>query len=136
MANTSESNSCRVPALRTRFPARPGVGGQPPEPERTSGDPGVMAGPSETKPPLFAAMFDRSSLNRARLCDHENLGRHLRFGADRHRGGICSDPVLMSGTAPHADPDPVTLAVAHAVKSRPESRPWGLGNRRKSADRA
>jgi hypothetical protein len=43
-------------------------------------------------------------------------------------GGICSDPVLMSGTAPHADPDPVALAVAHAVKSRPESRPWGLGN--------
>jgi hypothetical protein len=38
-------------------------------------------------------------------------------------GGICSDLVLMSGTAPHADPDPVTLAVAHAVKSRPESRP-------------
>jgi hypothetical protein len=36
-------------------------------------------------------------------------------------GGICSDPVLMSGTAPHADP--VSLAVAHAVKSRPESRP-------------
>jgi hypothetical protein len=38
-------------------------------------------------------------------------------------GGICSDPVLMNGTAPHADPDPVSLAVAHAVKSRPESRP-------------
>jgi hypothetical protein len=38
-------------------------------------------------------------------------------------GGICSDPVLMSGTAPHADPDPVSLAVAHAVRSRPESRP-------------
>jgi hypothetical protein len=38
-------------------------------------------------------------------------------------GGICSDPVLMSGTAPHADPDPVSLAVTHAVKSRPESRP-------------
>jgi hypothetical protein len=38
-------------------------------------------------------------------------------------GGICSDPVLMRGTAPHADPDPVSLAVAHAVKSRPESRP-------------
>src|ERR1700675_4393205 len=36
-------------------------------------------------------------------------------------GGICSDPVLMSGTAPHADP--VSLAVAHAVRSRPESRP-------------
>jgi hypothetical protein len=38
-------------------------------------------------------------------------------------GGICSDAVLMSGTAPHADPDPVALAVAHAVKSRPERRP-------------
>jgi hypothetical protein len=38
-------------------------------------------------------------------------------------GGICSDPALMSGTAPHAGPDPVTLAVAHAVKSRPEGRP-------------
>ena len=51
-------------------------------------------------------------------------------------GGIYSDAVLMSGRAPHADPDPATLAVAHAVKSRPESRPRGLGNRRKSADRA
>src|ERR1700730_15334766 len=38
-------------------------------------------------------------------------------------GGICSDPVMMSGRAPHTGPDPVTLAVAHAVKSRPESRP-------------
>src|ERR1700738_4589475 len=52
---------------------------------RASGVPGVMAGPSETKPLLFAAMFARSSLNRARLCDHENLGRHLCIGADRHR---------------------------------------------------
>jgi hypothetical protein len=38
-------------------------------------------------------------------------------------GGIYSDAVLMSGMAPHADPDPATLAVAHAVRSRPESRP-------------
>jgi hypothetical protein len=38
-------------------------------------------------------------------------------------GGIYSDAVLTSGRAPHADPDPATLAVAHAVKSRPESRP-------------
>src|ERR1700681_1851212 len=66
------------------FSALAGVG-QPSGQSRTSGVPGVMAGPSETKPPLFAAMFDRSSLNRARLCDHENLGRHLRFGADRDR---------------------------------------------------
>src|ERR1700738_732034 len=59
--------------------------GQPSGQRRASGVPGVMAGPSETKPLLFAAMFDRSSLNRARLCDHENLSCHLRFGADRHR---------------------------------------------------
>jgi hypothetical protein len=38
-------------------------------------------------------------------------------------GGIYSDAVLMSGRATHADPDPATLAVAHAVKSGPESRP-------------
>jgi hypothetical protein len=38
-------------------------------------------------------------------------------------GGICSDAVLMSGRAPRAEPDPVSSAVAHAVKSRPESRP-------------
>jgi hypothetical protein len=38
-------------------------------------------------------------------------------------GGICSDAVLMSGRAPQADPDPASWAVAHAVKSRPESRP-------------
>jgi hypothetical protein len=38
-------------------------------------------------------------------------------------GGICSDAVLMSRRAPHADPDPATLAVAHALKSHPESRP-------------
>jgi hypothetical protein len=38
-------------------------------------------------------------------------------------GGMYSDAVLMSGMAPHADPDAATLAVAHAVKSRPESRP-------------
>ena len=37
--------------------------------------------------------------------------------------GIYSEAVLMSGGAPHADPDPTTLAVAHALKSRPESRP-------------
>src|ERR1700730_2622530 len=71
-------------ALRTHFPRRPAAFRLATS-KRTSGVPGVMAGPSETKPPLFAAMFDRSSLNRARLCDHENLGRHLRFGADRHR---------------------------------------------------
>jgi hypothetical protein len=47
--------------------------------------PGVVAGHSEMKLPLFAAMFDRSSLNRARLRDHKNLGRHLPIGADRHR---------------------------------------------------
>jgi len=38
-------------------------------------------------------------------------------------GGIYSDAVLMSGMAPHADPDPATWAVTHAVKYRPESRP-------------
>jgi len=38
-------------------------------------------------------------------------------------GGFYSDAVLMSGRAPHADPDPATLAVAHAVRYRPESRP-------------
>jgi hypothetical protein len=38
-------------------------------------------------------------------------------------GGFYSDAMLMSGRAPHADPDLATLAVAHAVKSRPESRP-------------
>jgi hypothetical protein len=37
--------------------------------------------------------------------------------------GIYSEAVLMSGGAPHAHPDPATLAVAHALKSRPESRP-------------
>jgi hypothetical protein len=47
--------------------------------------PGVMAEYSEMKLPLWATMFDRSSLNRARIRDHENLGRHLRIGADRHR---------------------------------------------------
>jgi hypothetical protein len=38
-------------------------------------------------------------------------------------GGIYSDAVVMSGRAPHADPDPASWAVAHAVKSRRESRP-------------
>ena len=37
--------------------------------------------------------------------------------------GIYSEALLMSGGAPHANPDPATLAVAHALKSRPESRP-------------
>jgi hypothetical protein len=44
-----------------------------------------VAGHSEMKLPLFAAIFDRSSLNRARQRDHENLGRHVRISADRHR---------------------------------------------------
>ena len=38
-------------------------------------------------------------------------------------GGIYSDAVVMSGRAPHADPAPASWAVAHAVKSRRESRP-------------
>jgi len=37
-------------------------------------------------------------------------------------GGFYSDAVLMSGRAPHADPDPVTLAVARVAKSRSDSR--------------
>jgi len=37
-------------------------------------------------------------------------------------GGIYSDAVLMSGRVPHADPDPVTLAIAHVARSRSESR--------------
>ena len=31
-------------------------------------------------------------------------------------GGIYSDAVLMGGAAPHAGPDPVTLAIAHGLK--------------------
>ena len=35
--------------------------------------------------PLFAEMFGRFCLNRARQSDHENRGRHFRLGADDHR---------------------------------------------------
>jgi hypothetical protein len=38
-------------------------------------------------------------------------------------GEIYSDAVLMSGRVTRADPDPATMAVAHAVKYRPESGP-------------
>jgi hypothetical protein len=38
-------------------------------------------------------------------------------------GGFYSDAALMSGRVPQAARDPATLAVAHAVKYRPESRP-------------
>ena len=35
--------------------------------------------------PLFAEMFGRFCLNRARQSDHENRGRHFRLGADYDR---------------------------------------------------
>jgi hypothetical protein len=35
--------------------------------------------------PLFAEMFGRFRLNRARQSDHENRGRHFRLGADYDR---------------------------------------------------
>ena len=35
--------------------------------------------------PLFAEMFSRFCLNRARQSDDENLGRHFCSGADHHR---------------------------------------------------
>jgi hypothetical protein len=55
--------------------------------------------------------------------DHENHYRRFCIGAGHHRFWDLFGSVLMSGGAPHADPDPATLAVAHALKSRPESRP-------------
>jgi hypothetical protein len=35
--------------------------------------------------------------------------------------GIYSEAALMGRAAPHAGPDAATLAIAHALKSRPES---------------
>jgi hypothetical protein len=69
-------------------------------------------------------MFDRFSLNRAGLCAAmRTLAVIFALALIAIAGGFYSDAVLMSGRAPHADPDPATLAVAHAVRYRPESRP-------------
>jgi PAS domain-containing protein len=77
-----------------------------------------------------AALFGYSaeealgSLNRAGLCAAmRTLAVIFALALIAIAGGFYSDAVLMSGRAPHADPDPATLAVAHAVRYRPESRP-------------
>ena len=45
-------------------------------------------------------------------------------------GGIYSDAVLMSGRVPHADPDPVSLAIAHVASGlNPTSGALGLRRR-------
>jgi hypothetical protein len=77
---------------------------------------------SEIKLPLFAAMFDRFSLYRAGLCAMRTLAVIFALALIAIAGGFYSDAVLMSGRAPHADPDPVTLAVARVAKSRSDSR--------------
>src|SRR5260370_40965574 len=98
--------------------------GQSFELERTRGDHGVRAGGLSKQNLRFSprCLPDLAIIARD-FATMRTLAVIFVLALIAIAGGICSDPVLMSGTAPHADPDPVILAVAHAVKSRPESRP-------------
>src|ERR1700730_2195694 len=116
-------NPCHLPALRTRFRARPGVGDSLP----SQNAPAAILESGRGLPKQNLRFSPRCLTDLASIARDFATMRTLAvifvLALIAIAGGICSDPVMMSGRAPHTGPDPVTLAVAHAVKSRPESRP-------------
>src|SRR5258708_2456468 len=97
MANTSESNSCRVPALGTRFPARPGVGDSLPSQNAPAAI--LESGRGLPKQNLRFSprcLTDLASIARD-LATMRTLAVIFVLALIAIAGGICSDAVLMSG---------------------------------------
>src|ERR1700730_814113 len=119
---TAASNLCHLPSPRTHFPRRPVVHSLPSQNAPEASLESWRGLPKQNLRFSPRCLTDLASIE----CDFatmRTLAVIFVLALIAIAGGICSDAVLTSGTAPHADPDPVALAVAHAVKSRPERRP-------------